>query len=72
MRGQLTIIIPVCATPARFLLRGPGTPRSCLMRTQINAHSILHGLFRSGLPWLLVAVLMLGNLILSQTSAVLH
>ena len=42
------------------------------MRTQINAHSILHSLFRSGLPWLLVAVLMLGNLILSQTSAVLH
>jgi hypothetical protein len=42
------------------------------MRTQINAHSVLHSLFRSGLPWLLVAVLMLGNLILSQTSAVLH
>jgi hypothetical protein len=42
------------------------------MRTSINAHSILHGLFRSGLPWLLVAVLLLGNLILSQTSAVLH
>jgi hypothetical protein len=42
------------------------------MRTQLNAQSVLHILFRSGLPWLLVAVLLLGNLILSQTSAVLH
>jgi hypothetical protein len=42
------------------------------MRTQLNTHSILHSLFRSGLPWLLVAILLLGNMILSQTSAVLH
>jgi hypothetical protein len=42
------------------------------MRTQPNTHSILHSLFRSGLPWLLVAILLLGNMILSQTSAVLH
>jgi hypothetical protein len=42
------------------------------MRANINTHSILHSLFRSGLPWLLVAILLLGNMILSQTSAVLH
>jgi hypothetical protein len=42
------------------------------MRTQINAQTLLHGLFHTGLPWLLVAVLMLGNLILSQGSAVLR
>jgi hypothetical protein len=42
------------------------------MRANVNAHSILHSLFRSGLPWLLVAVLLLGNMMLSQTSAVLH
>ena len=42
------------------------------MRPQLNSHTVLHSLFRSGLPWLLVAVLMLGNLVLSQTSAVLH
>jgi hypothetical protein len=38
----------------------------------LASHSLLHSLFRAGLPWVLVAVLMLGNLILSQTSAVLH
>jgi hypothetical protein len=38
----------------------------------LTSHPLLHSLFRTGLPWLLVAVLMLGNLILSQTSAVLH
>lgn len=42
------------------------------MRTPISTHTILHSLFRSGLPWLLVAILLLGNMILSQTSAVLH
>ncbi len=42
------------------------------MRTQINAHNILHSMFRSGLPWLLVAVLLLGNMILSQTSNLMH
>jgi hypothetical protein len=39
---------------------------------QINTHSILHSLFRSGLPWLLVTVLLLGNLILSQSTGILR
>jgi hypothetical protein len=38
----------------------------------VASHPLLHSLFRAGLPWLLLAVLMLGNLVLSQTSAVLH
>lgn len=38
----------------------------------VTSQPLVHSLFRAGLPWLLVAVLMLGNLILSQTSAVLH
>jgi len=36
------------------------------------SQALVQSLFRSGFPWLLVAVLMLGNLILSQSSAVLH
>jgi hypothetical protein len=57
---------------AQFLLPTPGPSRSHPMRTPISTHTILHSLFRSGLPWLLVAILLLGNMILSQTSAVLH
>ena len=42
------------------------------MRYTSHSPASLHGLFRNGLPWLLVAVLMLGNLILSQSSALLR
>jgi hypothetical protein len=42
------------------------------MRASMNPHTILHSLFRSGLPWLLVAVLLVGNMILSQTSNLMH
>lgn len=42
------------------------------MRYPTNSNALLHSLFRAGLPWLLVALLLLGNLILSQTSKVLH
>jgi len=36
------------------------------------SQSFVQSLFRAGFPWLLVAALMLGNLILSQSSAVIH
>ena len=32
-------------------------------------NDVLHGMFRAGLPWILVLLLVVGNLILSQTSA---
>jgi hypothetical protein len=38
----------------------------------LASQALVQSLFRTGFPWLLVAVLMLGNLILSQSSAVLH
>ena len=43
-----------------------------MRRPIVDPQALLHGMFRTGLPWLLVALLMLGNLILSQTSAVIH
>jgi hypothetical protein len=42
------------------------------MRSHVDTQAVLHGLFRAGLPWVLVALLMLANLILSQSSAVLN
>jgi hypothetical protein len=42
------------------------------MRYASHSPALLQGLFRSGLPWLLVAVLMLGNMILSQSSALIR
>jgi hypothetical protein len=54
----------------------PASQRCAFVHTRamrhLASHPLVHSLFRAGLPWLLVAVLMLGNLILSQTSAVLH
>jgi hypothetical protein len=35
-------------------------------------NDVLHGMFRAGLPWILVLLLVVGNLILSQTSALLR
>jgi hypothetical protein len=42
------------------------------MRPRVDTQAMLQGLFRAGLPWVLVALLMLTNLILSQSSAVLN
>ena len=38
----------------------------------LDPQTLLHGMFRTGLPWLLVAMLLLGNLMLSQHAAMLH
>jgi hypothetical protein len=38
----------------------------------LASQPLVQSLFRAGFPWVLVAVLMLGNLILSQSSAVIH
>jgi hypothetical protein len=64
--------VPPKAGPVPAFHRHRQLRDAAIMRTQLNTHSVLHSLFRSGLPWLLVAVLLLGNLILSQTSAVLN
>jgi hypothetical protein len=35
-------------------------------------NDFLHAMFRAGLPWILVLLLVVGNLILSQTSALVR